>query len=148
MENPTYDINSLLQLLPHRYPFLLVDRVTELTKDKSIIGIKNITVNEPQFTGHFPNNPIMPGVLLIEALAQTSGLLLLLSQDKVPNDIIIFLSGINNSRFRRQVIPGDQVSLHAELIRHKLSNYRFNTYATVNDKRVCEAEISIFASLA
>ncbi len=148
MNKTTYDINSLLPLLPHRYPFLLVDRVIELHKNESIIGLKNITANEPQFTGHFPDNPIMPGVLILEALAQTCGLLLLLSLDKVPEQKVIFLSGINNARFRQQIIPGDQLHLHATLTRQRLSNYKFTTQATVNGKRVADAQISIYASVS
>lgn len=133
--------SQILEYLPHRYPFLLVDRVLEIT-DNSITAIKNVTVNEPFFTGHFPQKPVMPGVLILEALAQASGLLIFhLVQRKLDKDFWFYLAGIDNARFKRIVEPGDQLRLEAELLKMKRDIYKFRCLATVENQVACTAEI-------
>ena len=123
---------EIQKILPHRYPFLLVDKITEMEEGKSIRGIKNVTVNEPFFQGHFPGNPIMPGVLICEALAQV-GAVLLLSMDE---------TGINNFKFRKQVVPGDTLELYAELVTYRHGMGKANVEATVDGKTAAKGEIS------
>ena len=134
------DINQILKLLPHRYPFLLVDRVLELTPRESIKALKNVTMNEPFFQGHFPDFPVMPGVLIIEALAQTAALLTF-SEAKQENAIYYF-AGIDGARFKRPVLPGDQLIMSAILEREKAGIYKFQVKATVNDELAAEANIT------
>lgn len=137
------DIRLALRALPHRYPFLLVDRVLEFEREKHIVAVKNVTANEPQFTGHFPDFPVMPGVLLLEAMAQTCGLLKFLSEDaeRRPDNELLYLTGCDDVRFRRVVVPGDRVILRAELLRRKRNYYSFQTRAMVDDAPACEAKI-------
>lgn len=136
------DIQEILQLLPHRYPFVLIDRVLEFEVAKSLVAIKNVTVNEPFFTGHFPEQPVMPGVLIIEALAQASGLLTLKSDSSLTNrDYIFLLAGVDNVRFKRMVVPGDQLNLKVELVRHRQDVFKFQGIATVEGELVCSAEL-------
>ena len=134
------DINQILKLLPHRYPFLLVDRVLEITPRVSIKALKNVTMNEPFFQGHFPDFPVMPGVLIIEALAQTAALLTF-SEAKAENAIYYF-AGIDGARFKKPVLPGDQLILTAILEREKAGIYKFQVKATVNDELAAEANIT------
>jgi 3-hydroxyacyl-[acyl-carrier-protein] dehydratase len=137
------DIHKILKQLPHRYPFLLVDRVLELEKGKSIKALKNVTINEPFFEGHFPNRPVMPGVLMLEALAQASALLSFDALDAAPDDrMIYYFAGMDNVRFRRPVEPGDQLILHAELLRMKAGVFKFKTRAMVADDLAVEAELT------
>jgi 3-hydroxyacyl-[acyl-carrier-protein] dehydratase len=137
------DIHKILKQLPHRYPFLLVDRVLELEKGKSIKALKNVTINEPFFEGHFPNRPVMPGVLMLEALAQASALLSFDALDAAPDDrMIYYFAGMDNVRFRRPVEPGDQLILHAELLRMKAGIFKFKTRAMVADDLAVEAELT------
>ncbi len=134
-------INELLDMLPHRYPFLLLDRVIALEPFKSITGIKNVTVNEPFFIGHFPDFPVMPGVLMLEALAQTSGILTLKSDPKVTkNNSDFYFAGVDNARFKRVVIPGDQLKIEVNLNWVKKDIYKFNGKITVDDELACSAE--------
>ncbi len=134
-------ISGILDYLPHRYPFLLVDRVLTIT-DNNIVAIKNVSVNEPFFTGHFPQKPVMPGVLILEALAQASGILIFnLVQRKLDKDFWFYLAGIDNARFKRIVEPGDQLRLEAELLKVKRDIYKFKCLATVENQVVCTAEI-------
>jgi 3-hydroxyacyl-[acyl-carrier-protein] dehydratase len=136
------DIQEIMRYLPHRFPFLLVDRVISLDLPKSLIALKNVTVNEPFFTGHFPGLPVMPGVLIIEALAQASGILYYKSIDKVPSpDTVNYLAGINEARFKQVVRPGDQLHLHVELVKVKRTLSVFHCQAMVNNELVCSAEI-------
>ncbi len=134
------DIEKILEVLPHRYPFLLVDRVLELEKGKSIIAIKNVTYNEPFFQGHFPLKKVMPGVLIIESVAQAGGILLYHSIPE-PEKVLVFLSAINNAKFRKPVIPGDQLRLEAELtkLRKKVAFLKGEAY--VDGEIVAEGEI-------
>lgn len=132
-------IEEIRQFLPHRYPFLLVDRVIECTPGESIVCIKNVSVNEPHFTGHFPNQAIMPGVLIIEALAQATGLLGFRTMSEEPSDDILYmLVGVDNVRFKRQVVPGDQLVLKAKVERRSKVIWKFSCEASV-DGELCTA---------
>ncbi|MBP8626213.1 MAG: 3-hydroxyacyl-ACP dehydratase FabZ [Syntrophorhabdaceae bacterium] len=133
------DINEIVRLLPHTYPFLLVDRIVEFVHAKKIVGIKNVTYNEPFFQGHFPGRPIMPGVLIVEAMAQTGGVLAFKSFPDLKGTV--FFIGIDNARFRKPVIPGDQMRLSVEVIRHKKELWVFEGKAYVGDEVVAEAKI-------
>ncbi len=133
------DIDEIRKLLPHRYPFLLVDRIVELELSKRIVGIKNVTFNEPFFTGHFPEKPIMPGVLILEAMAQTGGVLAFKSFPGMEGSV--FFTGIDDARFRKPVIPGDQLKLIVEVVRHRREIWVFDGKALVNDDIVAEARI-------
>ncbi|MBJ7380715.1 MAG: 3-hydroxyacyl-ACP dehydratase FabZ [Polynucleobacter sp.] len=137
---PAIDIHTILKLLPHRYPFLLVDRVLELEPRKRIKALKNVTINEPFFQGHFPDFPVMPGVLIIEALAQTAALLTF-SEEHDP-DAIYYFAGIDAARFKRVVLPGDQLILSADFERERAGIYKFQVKATVNDELAAEANIT------
>lgn len=139
------DISFILKALPHRYPFLLVDRVLDFTAEKDITVLKNVTVSEPYFPGHFPDYPVMPGVLQVEALAQTSGLLMLLSAgvECLPEGDYIFLAGVDECRFRRPVVPGDSLHLHAEWQRKARHISRFAVRASVEGQVTCEAVLTI-----
>ena len=135
-------IHDILKYLPHRYPFLLVDRVIENNIGKSILALKNVSYNEPFFQGHFPSAPVMPGGLIREALAQTSGLLALSNPNWRPNDESLYLFvGIDKARFKRQVGPGDQLLLDVQLIRHKRGYGVFNATASVDDEVATTAEL-------
>ncbi len=137
------DIHKILKQLPHRYPFLLVDRVLELHKGKSIKALKNVTINEPFFEGHFPNRPVMPGVLMLEALAQASALLSFDALGASPDDkMIYYFAGMDAVRFRRPVEPGDQLILEAELLRMKAGIFKFKTRALVGTELAVEAELT------
>lgn len=131
---------DIQKILPHRYPMLLIDKVIEMEEGKSIVGIKNVTVNEPFFCGHFPGNPIMPGVLITEALAQT-GAVLLLSMPENKGKLGVF-TGINNFKFRRQVVPGDTLTLSAELLMYRHGMGKANVKATVDGDVAAMGEIS------
>lgn len=135
------DILKLLALLPHRYPFLLIDRIVDIDGDQSATGIKNVTFNEPHFTGHFPENPIMPGVLIIEAMAQTAGAISLLNRDVGKPGVVYFMT-IDNAKFRKPVRPGDQLKLHVKKLRERSGISRFDCVAEVDGFKVAEAEIA------
>lgn len=134
------DIEAIKKYLPHRYPFLMVDKVLNIVPGKSIDAIKNISANEPQFTGHFPRMAVMPGVLMVEAMAQVSGILTYATLQTVPEGELYFLAGIDNVRFKRIVIPGDQLHLHVELVKHRLDLWKFAGIATVDGEVACTAE--------
>ena len=137
------DIHKILKQLPHRYPFLLVDRVLELDKGKSIKALKNVTINEPFFVGHFPHRPVMPGVLMIEALAQAAALLSFDALDASPNDqMIYYFAGIDGVRFKRPVEPGDQLILEVALLRMKAGIFKFKARALVSDELAVQAELT------
>ena len=136
------DVTEIRRFLAHRYPFLLVDRVTQLTPGESITAIKNVTINEPFFNGHFPAQPIMPGVLIIEAMAQATGLLGFRTISEEPSsDLLYVLAGVDKAKFKKQVVPGDQLVLSAEILRHKGSVWIYQTEARVDGKLVASAEI-------
>jgi 3-hydroxyacyl-[acyl-carrier-protein] dehydratase len=136
-----FDINQILKMLPHRYPFLLVDRILELEPGKTVKALKNISMNEPQFTGHFPEYPIMPGVLILEALAQTAALLTFSGGIEKDDESVYFFVGIDNARFKKPVTPGDQLILNATCERSKGGIWKFKTFATVDDSVVTEADL-------
>ncbi len=141
------DVNDISRFLAHRYPFLLVDKVTQLTTGESITAIKNVTINEPFFTGHFPGQPIMPGVLIIEAMAQTTGLLGFRTLGDEPRpDLLFVLAGVDKAKFRQQVVPGDQLVLSAEILRHKGNVWIYDSKAHVDGKLVASAEIKCVAT--
>ena len=136
------DIHQILKQLPHRYPFLLVDRVLEIEKGKRIVALKNVSMNEPFFGGHFPHRPVMPGVLMLEALAQAAALLAFDTLGVTPDDkTVYYFAGIDGARFKRPVEPGDQLTLHAELDRMKAGIFKFKAKATVGDELAVEAEL-------
>jgi 3-hydroxyacyl-[acyl-carrier-protein] dehydratase len=136
------DIHRILKRLPHRYPFLLVDRVLELEKNVRIKALKNVTINEPFFGGHFPARPVMPGVLILEALAQSAALLSFESMDVEPgDDMVVYFVGIDGARFKRPVEPGDQLLLEASIERAKSGIYKYKTRATVGGETAAEAEL-------
>lgn len=134
------DIQKIQSLLPHRYPFLLVDRVIDSEPGKRLVAIKNVTINEPFFPGHFPGKPVMPGVLLIEGMAQATGLLAMESTE-VPEESIYYLVGVDKARFKRPVVPGDQLVFEVEVLKHKRDIWVFATTAKVDDSLVASAEI-------
>jgi 3-hydroxyacyl-[acyl-carrier-protein] dehydratase len=138
----TMDIHQILKKLPHRYPFLLVDRVLAVDPGKTIKALKNVTINEPFFVGHFPHRPVMPGVLMLEAMAQTAGLLAFADENSVrdPNSVIYF-AGIDGARFKRVVEPGDQLVMDVEILRQKAGIYKFKATARVGEDIACEAEL-------
>lgn len=130
---------QIMEILPHRYPFLLVDRIIELEPGERAVGIKNVTANEPQFAGHWPGNPVMPGVLMLEAMAQVGGVLLLTGLEET--DKLALFGGVDKARFRRQVVPGDQVRFEVELVRRKGSIGKVQGVALVDGERAVEAQL-------
>ena len=136
------DIHTILDLLPHRYPFILVDRVLDYKPFDYLIATKNVTINEPFFTGHFPGNPIMPGVLMLESLAQASAILSNLSRaPKEGNEFLYFFAGIDNAKFKQVVTPGDQLTLHVSLVAQKRDFWRVHGEVHVGDKLACSADL-------
>ena len=142
MTLPVLDIHKILKLLPHRYPILLVDRVIEFEKDKRIKALKNVTINEPFFAGHFPHRPVMPGVMMLEALAQTAALLSFESLGTPPDEnTVVYFLGIDGARFKRVVEPGDQLILEASIDRAKAGIYKYKARASVDGETAVEAEL-------
>ncbi len=138
----TADLARIIRMIPHRYPFLMIDRVEQIINHVSAVGFKNVTVNEPHFQGHFPAEPVMPGVLIVEAMAQTAGVLVVDSLGKIDQGQLGYFMTINNCRFRQKVTPGDVLELHVNVTRSSGMVYRFAGEAKVNGKVVAEAEFS------
>ncbi|UCD65908.1 MAG: 3-hydroxyacyl-ACP dehydratase FabZ [Deltaproteobacteria bacterium] len=136
----TLDIKEIVRLLPHRYPFLLVDRILEGEKGKSMVGLKNVSMNEPFFQGHFPSDPIMPGVLILEGMAQVGGILAFYSLPEMIGEKLIYFAGIDKVRFRSPVVPGDQLIFEMVVIKHKGKIWKMAGTAKVDNKIVAEAE--------
>ena len=135
------DTVAIMRLLPHRYPFLLIDRVVEVERKRRVVAIKNVTINEPFFIGHFPGHPIMPGVLLLEALAQT-GCILVMLEAADPAEKLVFFTGVEHARFRRPVLPGDQVRLEVDVLNWRSRLMRMQGKAFVDGKLVCEGVVT------
>lgn len=136
------NIDEVMQYLPHRYPFLLIDRVLEMEIGKSITAIKNISINEPFFQGHFPGSPVMPGVLILEAMAQAAALLSFKTEGYAPSEIgIVYFAGIDGARFKKPVIPGDQLVIHIEILRRVRGIWKYKARADVDGALVAEAEL-------
>jgi beta-hydroxyacyl-ACP dehydratase FabZ len=134
------DIARIIESLPHRYPFLLVDRILEVTDATRVVGLKNVTINEPFFQGHFPGHPIMPGVLIVEAMAQTGGVLLLSSVED-PQDKVVYFMSLDNVKFRKPVVPGDQIRMEVELVQNRGRTVRLRGQALVDGVVVAEADM-------
>jgi 3-hydroxyacyl-[acyl-carrier-protein] dehydratase len=138
----TADIRRVMQLLPHRYPFLMVDRMYDMKADESAVGVKNVTINEPFFQGHFPSFPVMPGVLIIEGLAQTAGALCVHHMGATYKPQLVYFMGIDKAKFRKPVLPGDELHYHVRKIRSRGRAWRFYGEAKVKGQVVAEAEVS------
>ncbi|MBX3678999.1 3-hydroxyacyl-ACP dehydratase FabZ [Cognatazoarcus halotolerans] len=136
------EIHEILEYLPHRYPFLLVDRVLELEEGKRVLAVKNVTMNEPFFQGHFPNNPVMPGVLIIEAMAQAAAVLSFKTMDTKPDaDSVVYFAGIDAVRFKRPVVPGDQLMMEVHIVRNMRNIWKYQGVAKVDGEVAAEAEL-------
>lgn len=136
------DIMRVLELLPHRYPFLMIDRIIEMDGDDSCIGIKNVTFNEPHFIGHFPQQPVMPGVLIIEAMAQTAGALCVNNRSELGQPKVVYFMTIDRAKFRKPVVPGDVVHIHVQKVKNRVNIWKFACEAKVDGTKVAEAEVS------
>jgi len=136
------DILAIKRMIPHRYPFLLVDRVVNLRPGESAVGIKMVTANEPHFEGHFPARPVMPGVLVVEAMAQTAAVLVVESLDLIDNDSLVYFMSIESAKFRSTVIPGDQLELHIDILRGRGRVWKFRGLARVGERLTAEAEFT------
>ncbi|HQY44150.1 MAG TPA: 3-hydroxyacyl-ACP dehydratase FabZ [Paracoccaceae bacterium] len=141
------DIHLIQRIIPHRYPFLLIDKVINIVADKGCVGIKNVTFNEPHFQGHFPAKPIMPGVTIVEAMAQAAAVLVGISMDVVGRDLLTYFLSIDNCKFRRMVVPGDVLELHMTVKRGGGKIWKFHGSAMVGDQMACEAEIAAMMDL-
>lgn len=140
--NTIINIERIMQMIPHRYPILLVDRVVEMELGERMVGLKNVTFNEPHFMGHFPNSPIMPGVLIIEAMAQTSAILVVETLGKAAEGKLVYFMSIDEARFRKPVVPGDSLYLHVYKERNRGNVWKFRGEAQVDGKKVAEASFS------
>lgn len=141
------DIHLIQRIIPHRYPFLLIDKVINIEADKGCVGIKNVTYNEPHFQGHFPQKPIMPGVTIVEAMAQASAVLVGLSMEVVDRDLLTYFMSIDGCKFRRMVVPGDVLELHMTVKRGGGKIWKFHGLAKVGEQVACEAEITAMMDL-
>ncbi len=141
------DLDLIQRIIPHRYPFLLIDKVVDIVPDKGCVGIKNVTFNEPHFQGHFPSKPIMPGVLVVEAMAQAAAVLVGISMDVVGRDLLTYFLTIDGCRFRRMVVPGDRLELHMTVKRGGGKIRKFHGVAKDRDDVCCEADIAAMMDL-
>jgi 3-hydroxyacyl-[acyl-carrier-protein] dehydratase len=137
----TYDIQKIMELLPHRYPFIMIDRIIELVPGEKVVALKNVTINEPFFQGHFPGEPIMPGVLIIEAMGQAGAVLAAESMDRGKKGSLIFFMGMDKVKFRKPVVPGDQIIFEIKFLKQRSQAFKMSGIASVDDKRVAEAEL-------
>lgn len=135
---PSYDVIGIQKLIPHRYPFLMIDRVVNVVDGQSIVGIKNVSINEPHFTGHFPNHPVMPGVLIVEAMAQTSAVLVMHTLGSVAHGKVVYFMSVEGSKFRKPVLPGDVLHIHCEAQKSRGNVWRFSGIAKVEGVKVAE----------
>ncbi len=142
MSSDVVEISEIQEIIPHRYPFLLVDRVQDIVPNESAVGIKNVTMNEPHFTGHFPDQPVMPGVLIVEAMAQTAAVLVGKSLDLAGANMSVYFMAIDNVKFRRMVVPGDQVHMKVTVTRPGGKVWKFLGEATVDGDKACEASFT------
>lgn len=138
-ELPSYDVVGIQKLIPHRYPFLLIDRVVNIVEGKSILGIKNVTSNEPHFPGHFPGHPVMPGVLIVEAMAQAAGTLVVHTMGEHAHGKVVYFMSIESAKFRKPVVPGDVLKIYCEAIKGRGNIWKFEGTATVDGVKVAEA---------
>lgn len=136
---PSYDVMGIQKLIPHRYPFLMIDRAVNVVTAQSIVGIKNVSINEPHFTGHFPNHPVMPGVLIVEAMAQTSAVLVMHTLGATAHGKVVYFMSVEGSKFRKPVVPGDVLHIHCEAQKSRGSVWRFAGIARVEGVKVAEA---------
>ena len=141
------DIHLIQRIIPHRYPFLLIDKVRDIVPNKGCVGIKNVTFNEPHFQGHFPSRPIMPGVTIVEAMAQAAAVLVGISMDVVGRDLLTYFLSIDGCKFRRMVVPGDVLELHMTVKRGGGKIWKFHGRAMVGDELACEAEVTAMMDL-
>ncbi len=141
---PTIDINRIMQLIPHRYPFLLIDRIVELVPDVRAVGIKNVTYNEPFFQGHFPGHPVMPGVLVVEAMAQTAAVMVMETLQRTAEGVVVYFMSIDQARFRKPIVPGDTVHIHVEKRRQRGTVWKFHGEAKVGGVLMAE---SVFTAM-
>jgi 3-hydroxyacyl-[acyl-carrier-protein] dehydratase len=135
------DVQAIMQHIPHRYPFLLVDRILELEPNKRVVGLKNVSMNEPFFQGHFPGTPIMPGVLILEAMAQTSGVLAIASMEKSGENALMYFMGLDQVKFRKMVVPGDQLIMELEVLKQRKKIMKLAGTAKVDGQVVAEAQL-------
>lgn len=136
------DVNRIMEMIPHRYPFLMIDKVVDIVEDDSATGIKNVTINEPFFQGHFPKHPVMPGVLIIEAMAQTAAVLVVKTMGEDTEGKLVYFMTVDNARFRKPVVPGDQLHIHVKKDRSRGAVWKFKGEVKVNDVLVTEASFS------
>lgn len=137
----TYDIQKIMKLLPHRYPFIMIDRIIELVSGEKIVALKNVTINEPFFQGHFPGEPIMPGVLIVEAMGQAGAILASESMDREKKGSLIYFMGMDKVKFRKPVVPGDQLIFEIRFLKQRSQAFKMSGIASVDDKRVAQAEL-------
>jgi beta-hydroxyacyl-ACP dehydratase FabZ len=137
----TFDIQKIMDLLPHRYPFIMIDRILELVPGEKVVALKNVTINEPFFQGHFPGSPIMPGVLMIEAMGQAGAVLAAESLPEEEQGSLIYFMGMNNVKFRKPVVPGDQIIFEIKFLKQRAKVFKMSGIAFVDEKRVAEAEL-------
>jgi 3-hydroxyacyl-[acyl-carrier-protein] dehydratase len=141
LNTATIDIKKILEVLPHRYPFLMIDRILELEKGRRLVALKNVTINENFFQGHFPAEPVMPGVLILEGMAQTGAILAYLSMEEMVGNKLVYFAGLDGVRFRQKVVPGDQLRIEAVVNKQKQKLWKIDAKAFVEDKLVCEAQL-------